>query len=566
LYLQFEFFLLGVNLIEKRKYSLGLDFGTESVRCLVVDMASGEEKIVSISEYRGGVITQKIPGTSVVLGSNWALQNPSDWLSSLKEVVHNALREGDIEPQEVVGIGICFTSSTVLPTTEDGTPLCFLVEWKSDPHAWPKLWKHHAAQPEADLINSLANQQKEPWLKRYGGLISSEWLFPKALQIFRESPDCFNAAQRFIEGGDWLVWQLTGREIRSACQAGYKALWNEKESYPSHLFLEKLGKGFSQLRNKLDEKVYPVGIHAGKLTSNIASQLNLLPGTSVGVSIIDAHAAVVGSGVAFPGKMVLAMGTSTCHMMVSKEEVFIEGVAGVVKDGIIPGLYGYESGQSAVGDIFAWVVNYGLPEEYYNESSKLGISLHELLMEKCINQKPGEHGLLALDWLNGNRSILMNSHLNGLLMGLTLNTKPEDVYRAMIEATAFGTRLIIDTYEKNGIAIKELVACGGLTSNKLLLQVYSDICGLEIKVAASSQTTALGAAILGAMAVGSKGGGFDSYEQAIDKMTMPAERVYKPNPHNQNVYSEMFKNYVLLHDFFGRENSSLMKNLKYLVN
>ncbi len=512
-------------MIEKRKYSLGLDFGTESVRCLVVDMASGEEKVVSISEYRDGVITQKIPGTSVILGNNFALQNPSDWLLSLKEVVHDALREGDIEPQEVAGLGICFTSSTVLPTTEDGTPLCLLVEWESDPHAWPKLWKHHAAQPEADLINSLANQEKEPWLKRYGGLISSEWLFPKALQIFRESPDCFNAAQRFIEGGDWLVWQLTGREIRSACQAGYKALWNDKESYPSHLFLEKLGKGFSQLRNKLDEKVYPVGIHAGKLTSNIASQLNLLPGTSVGVSIIDAHAAVVGSGVVFPGKMVLAMGTSTCHMMVSKEEVFIEGVAGVVKDGIIPGFYGYESGQSAVGDIFAWVANYGLPEEYYNESSKLGISLHELLIEKCIDQKPGDHGLLALDWLNGNRSILMNSHLNGLLMGLTLNTKPEDVYRAMIEATAFGTRLIIDVYEKNGIVIKELIACGGLTSNELLLQVYSDICGLEIKVAASSQTTALGAAILGAMAVGSKGGGFDSYEEAIDKMTMPAEIV-----------------------------------------
>ncbi len=552
-------------MIEKRKYSLGLDFGTESVRCLVVDMASGEEKVVSISEYRDGVITQKIPGTSVVLGNNLALQNPSDWLSSLKEVVHSTLKEGGIAPQEVAGLGICFTSSTVLPTTEDGTPLCLLVEWESDPHAWPKLWKHHAAQPEADLINSLANQEKEPWLKRYGGLISSEWLFPKALQIFRESPDCFNAAQRFIEGGDWLVWQLTGREIRSACQAGYKALWNDKESYPSHLFLEKLGKGFSQLRNKLDEKVYPVGIHAGKLTSNIASQLNLLPGTSVGVSIIDAHAAVVGSGVTFPGKMVLAMGTSTCHMMVSKEEVFIEGVAGVVKDGIIPGFYGYESGQSAVGDIFAWVANYGLPEEYYNESSKLGISLHELLIEKCIDQKPGDHGLLALDWLNGNRSVLMNSHLNGLLMGLTLNTKPEDVYRAMIEATAFGTRLIIDVYEKNGIVIKELIACGGLTSNELLLQVYSDICGLEIKVAASSQTTALGAAILGAMAVGSKGGGFDSYEEAIDKMIMPTERVYKPNPHNQSVYSEMFKNYVLLHDFFGRENPSLMKNLKPVI-
>jgi len=552
-------------LINKRRYSLGLDFGTESVRCLAVDMASGEEQAVAVSEYADGVITQKIPGTSVVLGNNWALQNPSDWLLSLKEVVHRTLKEGDIAPQEVMGLGICFTSSTVLPTTEDGTPLCLLDDWKSDPHAWPKLWKHHAAQPEADWINNLASQEEESWLKRYGGLISAEWLFPKALQIFRESPDCFKAAQRFIEGGDWLVWQLTGMEIRSACQAGYKALWNDKESYPSHLFLEKLDKGFSQLRNKLNEKVYSTGTCAGKLKSDIALQLNLLPKTSVGTAIIDAHAAVVGSGVALPGKMVLAMGTSTCHLMVSKEEVFLEGVAGVVKDGIIPGYYGYESGQSAVGDIFSWVTNYGLPEAYYSEANELEISLHELLIKKCIDQIPGGHGLLALDWLNGNRSVLMNSHLNGLLIGLTLKTKPEDIYRAMIEATAFGTRLIIEAYEGSGIKINELYACGGLTSNELLLQIYSDISGLCIKVAASSQTTALGAAILGAIAAGSKEGGYDSYEEAIARMTEPFQKLYKPNQKNQKIYNEMYKNYVLLHDFFGRKIPSLMKNLKPFI-
>ncbi len=549
----------------QRKYSLGLDFGTESVRCLAVDIASGEEKAIAISEYENGVITQKVPGTSIVLGNNRALQSPSDWLSSLKEVVHGTLKEGDITPRQIVGLGICFTSSTVLPTTDDGTPLCLLDDWKNNPHAWPKLWKHHAAQPEADLINSLAIQEEENWLKRYGGLISSEWLFPKALQIFNESPSCFEATHRFIEAGDWLVWQLTGVEMRSACQAGYKALWNDRESYPSHLFLEKLDQGFSQLRNKLDEKVYPVGTCAGKLTSNMALQLNLLPETFVGTSIIDAHAAVAGSGVVLPGKMVLVLGTSSCHMTVSKEEVFIEGVAGVVKDGIVPGFYGYESGQSAVGDIFSWVTSYGLPKEYYCESDKLGISLHDLLKTKCASQEPGAHGLLALDWLNGNRSVLMNSSLNGLLLGLTLNTKPEDIYRAMIEATAFGTRLIIDVYKKSGITINELVACGGLTSNELLLQIYSDVCGLKIRVASSLQTTALGAAILGAVAVGSRQGGFDSYEEAIGKMTMLSEKVYTPNPPDQSVYNEMFKKYVLLHDFFGRENPSLMKNLKSFI-
>ena len=542
-----------------------MDFGTESVRCLAVDIVSGEEISVAISKYEDGVITQTVPGTSMVLESNWALQNPSDWLSSLREVIHSVLKEGVITPEEVIGIGICFTSCTVLPTTDDGTPLCFLNDWKKEPHAWPKLWKHHAAQPEADLINSLASLEKESWLKRYGGLISSEWLFPKALQIFRESPDCFKATQRLIEGGDWLVWKLTGKEVRSACQAGYKALWDSKEGYPSHSFLEKLGKGFGKLINKLGGKVYPVGTCAGKLTTKLASQLNLLPGISVGTSIIDAHAALTGSGIAFPEKMVLVMGTSTCHMMVSKKEVFLEGVAGVVKDGIIPEHYGYESGQSAVGDIFAWVTSYGLPETYYYESNKSGVSLHELLIKKCMLQTPGDHGLLALDWLNGNRSVLMNSDLNGLLIGLTLKTKPEDIYRAMIEATAFGTKLIIEAYIKSGINIKELYACGGLASNELLLQIYSDVSGLEIKVAASTQTTALGAAILGAMAAGSKDGGYDSHEEAIHKMTKPTQKLFKPNPKNLKIYEKIFKNYILLHDFFGRKNPSIMKNLKHFA-
>lgn len=551
--------------MKQRKYSLGLDFGTESVRCLAVDIISGEEKAVAVSKFADGVIVKSLPRTSVLLPSNWALQNPADWLDGLRIVVNRILEEGKIRPEEVVGLGVCFTSCTVLPTTDDGTPLCFLSEWVNEPHAWPKLWKHHSAQPQADLINNMAKEENEPWLKRYGGLISSEWLFPKALQVFHESQKCFATTKRFIEGGDWLVWKLCGREMRSACQAGYKGLWNIKEGYPSLSFLEKLSKGFGEIKDKLSCKIYPTGTCAGRLTSEMASKLNLLPGVPVSTSIIDAHAALAGSGIAVPGKMLMTMGTSTCHMMVSKKEFFAEGVAGVVKDGILPGYYGYESGQSAVGDIFAWVINYGVPEVYYKESKELGISLHELLIRKSIHQTVGGHGLVALDWLNGNRSVLMNSNLNGLLIGLTLNTKPEDIYRAMIEGTAFGTRTIINTYENSGIEIKELYACGGLTNNELLLQIYSDVTGLEIKVAASSQTTALGGAILGAIAAGSKREGYDSYEEAISKMTKPTQKLYKPNRKNQRTYNEMFKNYVLLHNFFGRENPSIMKSVKSFV-
>jgi L-ribulokinase len=549
--------------MKPEKYAFGFDFGTESVRCLAVNIDSGEEKAVAVSKYPCGVITNKLPGTSITLESKWALQNPSDWLIGLREVVYQILQGGKIASTNVVGIGICFTSSTILPTTDDGTPLSSLPQWKSEPHAWPKLWKHHSAQPEADLINRLA--QQEPWLKKYGGLVSSEWLFPKTLQVFRESPECFNAAKRFVEAGDWLVWKLVGRETRSVCQAGYKALWNETDGYPSGVFLEKLKKGFSSILGKLGNEIFPVGTCAGGLTTEMASQLNLISGTPVGTAIIDAHSAVAGAGVADQGKMVMAMGTSTCHMVLNKKEVFVDGVAGVVKDGIVPGYYGYESGQAATGDIFSWVTEYGMPENYYKESREDGLSLHELLIKKALDQKTGDHGLLALDWLNGNRSVLMNSDLNGALIGLTLKTKPEDIYRAMIEATAFGTRIIIETFEKNGVNINELYACGGLTNNSLIMQVYSDITGRPIKVSASSQATALGAAILGAIAAGQKRGGYDSYGEAIEKMTLPTKKVYKTNSEDFQIYSKIFKSYIQLHDYFGRDHSTLMKNLKCFV-
>ena len=547
--------------MKPEKYAFGLDFGTESVRCLAVNIDSGEEKAVAVSKYPCGVITNKLPGTSITLESNWALQNPGDWLIGLREVVHQILQDGKIASANVVGIGICFTSSTILPTTDDGTPLSSLPQWKSEPHAWPKLWKHHAAQPEASLINELAQKEKESWLKRYGGKISSEWLFPKALQIFKESPECFAASQRIVEGGDWIVWKLVGRETRSACQAGYKALWNNVSGYPSNLFLEKLNNEFSQLNNKLGKEVYPVGTCSGGLTIEMASRLKLLPGTPVGTAIIDAHSAVAGVGVADPGKMIMVMGTSTCHMVLDQKEVFTEGVAGVVRDGIIPGYYGYESGQSAVGDIFSWITEYGVPKSYHNEAKKSGVSLHELLINKATSQKAGSHGIVALDWLNGNRSVLMNSDLKGVLVGLTLKTKPEDIYRALVEATAFGTRIIIEAYEENGLNIDELYTCGSLVNNPLIMQIYSDVTGRPIKVASSSQATALGAAILGSVAAGPEYGGYGSYAEAIKKMTVPAKKTYKPNRENLEIYNKIFVDYKLLHDFFGRDNPSIMKNL-----
>ena len=327
------------------------------------------------------------------------------------------------------------------------------------------------------------------------------------------------------------------------------------------MFLEKLNNEFSQLTNKLGKEVYPVGTCSGGLTIEMASRLKLLPGTPVGTAIIDAHSAVAGVGVADPGKMIMVMGTSTCHMVLDQKEVFTAGVAGVVRDGIIPGYYGYESGQSAVGDIFSWITEYGVPKSYHNEAKKSGVSLHELLINKATSQKAGSHGIVALDWLNGNRSVLMNSDLKGVLVGLTLKTKPEDIYRALVEATAFGTRIIIEAYEENGLNIDELYTCGSLVNNPLIMQIYSDVTGRPIKVASSSQATALGAAILGSVAAGPEYGGYGSYAEAIKKMTAPAKKTYKPNRENLEIYNKIFVDYKLLHDFFGRSNPSIMKNL-----
>ena len=354
-----------------------------------------------------------------------------------------------------------------------------------------------------------------------------------------------------------------GQEMRSVCQAGYKALWNSEDGYPSQSFLEKLDKGFGQVLNKLGEKHFSVGTRAGELTSEMASQLSLPSRIPVATAIIDAHSAAVASGMDAQGRMVMVMGTSTCHLIMDKKEVFAEGVAGVVKDGILPGYYAYESGQAAVGDIFAWVTKLGLPEDYYKESEEKNISIHELLLRKSVDQEPGQHGLLALDWLNGNRSVLMNSDLSGVLVGLTLNTKPEDIYRAMIEATAFGTRVIIENFEKNGIKVEEIYACGGLVSNSMLLQIYSDITGKTIKVAASGQTTALGAAILGVMAAGLECEGFSTIENVIAKMTMPPQAVYQSNQGNHSRYKNLYEKYIQLHDYFGRGKPVVMKELKF---
>jgi L-ribulokinase len=404
----------------------------------------------------------------------------------------------------------------------------------------------------------------EPWLDRYGGKISSEWFFAKTWQILNDSPEIFAAADRLIEAADWVVWQLTGVETRNSCTAGYKAIWSKRDGFPSKDFFAAL---HPQLTDVIDEKmsrdVRPVGQKAGGLSDKAAQWTGLKPGTAIAIANVDAHVAVPAATVIEPGRMVMIIGTSTCDMVLGTEEHIVPGMCGYVEDGIIPGFFGYEAGQSCVGDHFAWFVEHCVPSAYELEAKNLGIDIHKLLEQKAARLKPGESGLLALDWWNGNRSVLVDVDLTGLLLGATLATKPEEIYRALIEATAYGKRVIIETFQNSGVPIHELVACGGLPEkNKLLMQIYADVIGLPIHLSASNQTPALGSAMFGAVAAGKVAGGYDSIYDATKVMAHLKDEMYNPNPPHQKVYDLLYSEYLKLHDFFGRGENDVMKRLK----
>lgn len=547
------------------KYSIGLDFGTESARAVLVNVATGETATSAVSAYPDGVIDRTLPNSSAELPPDWALQNPADWLISMETAVSSALSESGIAPDSVIGLGLDFTACTVLPVTAEGVPLCQLEEYRNWPHSWAKLWKHHAAQPQADRVTELAAEQGQDWLARYGGKISSEWLVPKALQILEEAPALYARADRIVEGADWVVCQLTSRLVRNACAAGYKAMWHKSSGFPSSDYLSSLHTSLSDLyTHKLRDPVVAPGERVGGLTDEWAARLGLPPGTPVAAPIIDAHAAVPGGGISQAGIMFMIMGTSTCHMLMADSEVQVEGISGVVEDGIVPGLFGYEAGQAGVGDIFAWFVDNSVPPDYHRQAKSRDCSLHDVLGDKAAHLKPGRSGLLALDWWNGCRSTLVDAELSGLLVGCTLSTKAEEIYRALIESTAFGTRVIIETFSKQGIPVDSLVCGGGLAKNSFLMQIYADVTGREISVAGSDQVSALGAAMLGTVAAGQSGKGYPNLSQAVAAMAPPPSRVYRPTAGHRTAYETLYSEYRRLYDHFGRETSNVMKVLREL--
>jgi L-ribulokinase len=552
--------------VSKHKYAIGLDFGTESGRAVLVDVIDGREVATAVHPYSDGVMDNVLPGTGASLPNDFALQNPADYVEVLRVTIPAVVKEAGIGPEEVIGLGTDFTACTMLPIDSTGTPLCQKPEWRDNPNAWVKIWKHHAAQPEANRLNEIAGERGEPWLQRYGGKISSEWLFPKIWETLNKAPEVYEAADRFIEAADWIVLQLTGEERRNSCTAGYKAIWNKREGYPTDDFFAALDPRLrTVVDDKLSRQIYPLGQRAGNLTPEMAELAGLRPGTAVAIGNVDAHVSVPVATVVEPGRMVIIMGTSNCHMVLGTQERIVPGMCGVVEDGIIPGFHGYEAGQSCVGDHFAWFVKNCAPAAYHDEARAQGVDLHQLLEEKAARQKPGEHGLLALDWWNGNRSVLVDVDLTGMLLGATLATRPEDIYRALIEATAYGTRMIIDTFQDSGVAVDEIVACGGLPErNKLLMQIYADVTGRQIQVSASQQAGALGSAMFGAVAAGKAAGGYGSIFEAAQHMARLKDEVYMPIPEHKTVYDLIYADYARLHDYFGRGENDVMKRLKEL--
>lgn len=542
-------------------YTIGIDFGTESGRAVLVDTRDGREVASAVHQYKNGVIDEHLPGSDKALPPDWALQDPMDYIEVLKQTVPAVLKQSGVKPEEVVGVGIDFTACTMLPTKKDGTPLCTLPEWRENPHAWIKLWKHHAAQPQADQINETARRMGESWLDLYGGKISSEWFFSKALQILQEAPEVYEAADRLIEAADWLIWQLCGVETRNTCTAGYKAIV-QNGTYPSREYFAALDPRFADVVDtKMSREFAPLGGKAGGLTDQAAAWTGLKPGTAVAVANVDAHVTAPAVKAVKPGQMVMIMGTSTCHIMNGDSLQPVEGMCGVVDGGIIPGQWGYEAGQSGVGDIFAWFVDNAVPPEYHEAAKAAGLDLHQYLEREAAKQKPGEHGLIALDWWNGNRSVLVDADLTGLLVGGTLATRAPDIYRALIEATAFGTRIIIEAFEERGIAVNELIAAGGLPEkNAMLRQIYADVTGRSFRLSGSSQAPALGSAMHAAVAAGV----YPDIAAAAEKMGKLKDEVVEPIAENKAVYDELYREYKILYDYFGRGQNDVMKRLKQI--
>lgn len=540
---------------------IGIDFGTLSARALLLEAVTGQEVVQAVCSYNHGVITGQLHGTAIP--DQYALQDPQDYLRALGSVVREVLRTSGVGPEKIEGLCLDFTTCTLLALDDAGVPLCFDPEFSAEPHAYAKLWKHHGAVEQTKQLNEAAEVYAKDMLRRYGGKLSCEWAIPKIAEVLRCAPHIYHRTARFAEAGDWLTWWITGKEVHSASFAGYKACYDHQTGYPGSDFLAAFDPALADLiGTKIADHVGAVcSLHA-RIDSRGAEITGLLPGTAVAVPMPDAHVAMPALNITDSGTMMLILGTSACHLIHANAFREVSGICGCIQDGVIPGLYTYEAGQASCGDMLQWCVERIASAEDWQLAERTGLSLHQIYTRRAEKLRPGETGLLALDWPNGNRSTLIDADLSGLLIGWTLETRPEEIYRTLIEAIAFGTRRIIEIFEENHVSVDQIVAAGGISGkNPLMMQILADVTGKEIRIAGSEQASARGSAIYAAVACGI----YPDIKHAAQSLAVPDRGAFYPIAENQEVYTRMYGLYLQLHDYFGK-NKAVMHTLRTMKN
>ncbi len=540
------------------QYTIGVDFGSLSGRGVLVDTADGRVVASAQFDYPHAIMDRCLPGGKA-LPPDWALQHPRDYLDVLDEVLPKLAAQ--VDSFQIVGIGLDCTASTVLPVFADGTPLCFDKQFRDQPHAYVMMWKHHGAQRQADRMTELARSRGEAWLDHYGGIVNAEWYFPKLLQVLEEAPEVYHAMAHYVEAVDWLVWQLTGKQSRSYGCLSYKSFYQDG-TFPDKSFFAGLNPTFENVaEEKVSGPIVPLGGCAGTLTEQAAHRYGLKPGIPIAAGNIDAHVCVPAAGIDDAGKLLAIIGTSTCHIVLGKDALPVPGMSGVVMDGVLQGLAAYEAGQSCVGDGFHWFEKNCVSSAIRTEAVEKEISVQQLLTEKATVLKPGQNGLIALDWWNGNRSILADTDLTGMIVGMTLQTTPQDIYRALIESTAYGARVILDNYRESGVPIMAFYASGGISQkNAMAMQIYADVLKMPVHIVDASQGPALGSAIYAAVAAGI----WPDAAEGARRMGAEVAKTYEPVKENMVVYEELYQEYKKLHDCFGHGINPVMKTLKAL--
>lgn len=537
-------------------YVIGIDYGTQSARAQVIALKGGQAVGEAVFQYPHGVMSRCLPDGTPLPGGDWALAHPQDEYDALKKLIPQAVKSAGIRPEQVKGLSIAATACTLLPVDERLTPLCLKKGFEKEPHAYVKLWKHHRAKPDADRLTRAARERNERFLQNYGGAVSCEWALPKMMEVYREAPKVYRQAAYFMQFSDWLDSLLTGKMVRGGGISAYKALYDRRAGYPDDDYLRSVDVILMDMvHHKLRGKMCWPGERIGGLTAQAAAQLGLMPGTAVASGHTDAHAAALGVGVCRSGDCMTVLGTSSVTHFLHASHRQVSGISGMIRDGLLPGFTCYTAGQPCVGDMLEWFVRLIAPEG--------GQAVYGQLESEARALAPGKSGLMALDWWNGNRSLLANSALSGLLLGLSTQSSRGEIYLALMESIAFGQRMIRDQYRSAGLDMQRVILSGGMVKKSpLMCQLLADALNMPLETAGTAQATARGAAMCAAAAVPAIDGGCETLAQAVERLRVPSGGTVTPRPMQAQTYAQLFAHYKRLHDLMGRENPQIMASLK----